>query len=292
LWLATPMLGRVQGKAKPSLEKPSAATIVGARLKGNIVNLSDKVVVITGASSGFGELIARRCAQAGARVVLAARSAEPLERLAAALGPERALAAPTDISDAANVARLAEATLARFGRADVLVNNAGFGVLDRVEEADVADLQQMLEVNLVGAVRCTQAFLPHMRAQRRGQIVMMASIAGVISTMNLGFYSATKHALASLSRTLMLELAGSGVRCALICPGIAPTGFQRHSGFDKYARIARWADTTPEHVADATVRAIVRRTHGEVYAPWYGRLLAVAAFPLPGATRLVMRLVR
>ncbi|HWQ14648.1 MAG TPA: SDR family NAD(P)-dependent oxidoreductase [Roseiflexaceae bacterium] len=256
------------------------------------MDLRDKVVVITGASSGFGELIARRCAAAGARVVLAARSAGPLERLAESFGAERALAVPTDVADQAAVTRLAEATLDRFGRADVLVNNAGFGVLDRIEEADVADLQRMLDVNVVGAVRCTQAFLPHMRAHRRGQIVMMASIAGVISTMNLGFYSATKHALVSLARTLMLELAGTGVRCALICPGIAATGFQQHSGFGKYARIARWADTTPEHVADATVRAIVRRTHGEVYVPWYGRLLAVAAFPLPGATRLVMRLVR
>ena len=81
--------------------------------------------------------------------------------------------------------------------------------------------------------------MPHMRAHRRGQIVMMASIAGLISTRNLGFYSATKHALVAISRALMVELAGSGVRCALICPGVAPTGFQQHSGYEKYARIAR-----------------------------------------------------
>lgn len=256
------------------------------------MNLTDRVVVITGASSGFGEQIARRCAAAGARVVLAARSAAPLERLVAEIGDSRAAAVPTDVADPAAVAHLAEATLDRFGRADVLVNNAGFGVLDPVEQGDVADLERMMEVNVYGAVRCTQAFLPHMRARRGGQIVMMASIAGLISTANMGFYSATKHALAAISRALMLELEGSGVRCALICPGIAATGFQQHSGFEKYARIARWADTTPEQVADATVRAIARRTHGEVVVPWYGRLLAVAAHPLPGATRLVMRLVR
>jgi uncharacterized protein len=256
------------------------------------VELRDKVIVVTGASSGFGEQIARRCAAAGGRLVLAARSAEPLERLAQSIGADRALAMPTDVSDADAVANLARVTIERFGRADVLVNNAGFGVLSRIAEADVADLERMMEVNLYGAVRCTKAFLPHMLARRSGQVVMMASIAGLIASMNLGFYSATKHALVGLSRALMLELHGTGVRCALICPGVAPTGFQRHSGFDQYPRISRWTNCTPEQVTAATVRAIVRRTHGEVIVPWYGRLLALAAGPIPGATRLVMRLVR
>lgn len=256
------------------------------------MNLNGKVVVITGASSGFGEQIARRSVAGGARVVLAARSAEPLERLADSLGRDRAMVQPTDVADAAAVRRLADDTLERFGRADVLVNNAGFGILDAVAEGDVADLQRMMEVNVYGAVRCTQAFLPHMRGRRSGQIIMMASIAGLITTSNLGFYSATKHALVAVSRALMLELEGSGVRCALICPGVAATGFQQHSGFERYARIARLTDTTPEEVADATLRAMRRRTHGEVLVPWYGRLLAIAAAPLPGATRLVMRLVK
>jgi short-subunit dehydrogenase len=256
------------------------------------VDLRDKVVVITGASSGFGELIARRCAAAGGRVVLAARSGEALSRLAEELGAERALAVPADVTDAGDVARLAEATLARFGRADVLVNNAGFGVFDRVAEADLADLQRMMDVNVYGAVRCTQAFLPHMRARRAGQIVMMASLSGLIPTINMGFYSSTKHALVAISRAMLVELAGSGVRCALICPGESPTGFQRHALPEKFPNIVRLTRVRPEQVADATLRAIAHGTHGEVVVPWFGRLLDLLAAPLPGATRLVMRLVR
>src|SRR5262245_31661392 len=142
------------------------------------MDLRDQIIVITGASSGFGEMIARRCVAAGARVVLAARSAERLERLAGDLGTDRALAVPADVVSDADVQRLAETTIERFGRADALINNAGFGVLDRQADARLADLHEMLEVNLCGMVRCTQAFLPHMLARRSGQIVIMASLAG------------------------------------------------------------------------------------------------------------------
>jgi uncharacterized protein len=256
------------------------------------VNLSDRVVVITGASSGFGALIARRAAAGGARVVLAARSADALERLAAEIGPGRAFAVPTDVVDDASVARLVEATLARFGRADVLVNNAGFGILDPVAEASVTDLQRMMDVNVYGAVRCTRAFLPHMRARRQGQIVMMASLAGMVASTNMGFYSATKHALVAISRALMYELAGSGVRVALVMPGVAQTGFQAQADRAKFPRASRLTETTPERVADVTVRAMVRRVNGEIVVPWYGRLLALASYPLPAATRLFHRIVR
>jgi hypothetical protein len=256
------------------------------------VELRDQVVVVTGASSGFGELIARRCVAAGAKVVLAARSAEALERLAAEIGPSRTLVVPTDVTDDVAVRHLAQATLERFGRADVLVNNAGYGILDRVADAKLADLQGMIDVNVYGAVRCTQAFLPHMRARRHGQVIMVASIAGLVATQNFGFYSATKHALVAISRSLMVEVEGSGVRLALICPGVSPTGFQQHATMDKHPNIVTWTHCTPEQVVAAILRAIARRTHGEVVVPWYGRLLALMSYPLPGVTRLVMRIVR
>ena len=257
------------------------------------MNLHDKVIVVTGASSGFGEQIARRCAAAGARVVLAARSAGPLEQLAEQLGARagRALAVPTDVTSDAEVARLVAETEARFGRADVLVANAGFGVLDPIAEARMADLQEMIEVNLYGVVRTIQAFLPAMLRRRSGQIVVMSSLAGLIATQQMGFYSATKHALVGLSRALMLELPGSGVRCALICPGVADTGFQQRADQRKYARITRLVSCSSAQVAEATVRAIRRRTHGEVIVPWQGRALAILGNPVPGLSRLVIRLL-
>jgi short-subunit dehydrogenase len=259
------------------------------------VDLHDKVIVITGASSGFGEAIARRCASEGARVVLAARSAEKLEQLAKELGDgaSRALAIPTDVASDGDVARLAAGTLDRFGRVDVLVNNAGFGVLDRLADAKLADLQEMVEVNLYGAIRCMQTFLPYMLARRDGQIVFMASLAGLIATTNMAFYSATKFALVGLARTLMLELYGTGVRCALVCPNVALTGFQQRADIRKYSRVSRIAGwVTSERVAQATVRAIARRTHGEVLVPRRASPLVAIGAAFPGLSRLVLRIVR
>ena len=255
------------------------------------MDLHDKVIVITGASSGFGELIARSCARAGASVVLAARSTEKLDRLAVELGAGRALAVPTDVARAEDVARLAATTLERFGRADVLVNNAGFGVLDRFADARFEDLQEMVEVNLYGAIRCTQAFLPDMLRRRSGQVVIMASLSGLMAATNMSFYTATKFALVGVARTLMLELHGTGVRCALICPGVAPTGFQRRADIRKYSRITSIVRVSPEHVARTTVQAIARGTHGEIIIPWTARPLLAVGSAFPGLARLVMRIV-
>lgn len=258
------------------------------------MDLQNRVVVITGASSGFGAAIARCCAQAGARVVLAARSPEPLERLACELGAQagRALAVTADVSSDADVARLMQAALGRFGQIDVLVNNAGFGVLDPIGDARLSDLDEMLAVNLGGVVRCTQAALPHMLRRRSGQIVIVASLAGLMATRNMGFYNASKFALVGLSRTLMLELDGTGVRCALICPGIAETGFQRRADRSKYARILSLVRCTSPQVARATARAIRRGTHGEVLIPAYIAPLISAGSAFPGLARQVLRIVR
>ena len=258
------------------------------------MDLHDQVIVITGASSGFGEAIARRCTAAGARVVLAARSAEAIEQLATQLGASagRALAIPTDVTSDADVARLAATTIERFGRADVLVNNAGFGILDRLIDAQLPDLQEMIDVNLYGAVRCLNAFLPGMLARRSGQVVMMASLAGLMATINMGYYNTGKFALVGLARTLMLELYGTGVRCALICPGVAPTGFQVRADQRKYARILKLVRCSSDQVADATVRAIAKRTHGEVIVPRRAVPLVAVGAAFPSLARLVLRIAR
>jgi uncharacterized protein len=255
------------------------------------VDLRDKVIVITGASSGFGEQIARRCAQAGANVVLAARSAERLDQLAGEFGADHTLVVPTDITLAADVERLAAATRERFGPADVLVANAGFGVLDSIADARIEDLQEMIDVNLYGTVRCIKAFLPEMLRRHGGQIVVMASLAGLFATANMGFYTTSKHALVGMTRTLLLELHGTGVGCAMICPGVAETGFQQRADQAKYVRFTRLVSCTAEQVASATVRAIQHHTHGEVIVPWYGRILDIMATPIPGLSRFVIRLV-
>ena len=149
----------------------------------------------------------------------------------------------------------------------------------------------MVEVNLYGTVRCIKMLLPDMLRRRNGQIVVMASIAGLMATHNIGFYSATKFALVAVTRALMIELHCTGVRCALICPGVAPTGFQQRADASKYARITRLVACTSDQVAEATIRVIQRRTHGELVIPWQGRALSILSNPFPGLTRLVIRLV-
>jgi hypothetical protein len=224
-------------------------------------------------------------------VVIAARSADKLQQLADDLGPERVLAVPTDVTNDDQVACLMHATVQRFGRVDVLISNAGFGVFDRIVDARLADLQEMIDVNVYGTVRSVQTFLPPMLARGSGQIVIVASLAGLIATERLGFYGASKFALVGLTRSLMLELRGTGVRCALICPGVARTGFQQRADDHKYARITRLTHCTTEQVAAAITRAVQRGTHGEVIVPRRLRPLAAAAGAFPGLTRLVLQLV-
>lgn len=257
-----------------------------------MMDLANKVILITGASSGFGELIARTCAARGARLVLAARSLPALEQLAADLGgPTYAVAVAADVTDDAAVTQLAAHVLRSFGRVDVLVNNAGFGVLDTMADARLSDLQAMMDVNVYGALRCTRVLLPHMRARGSGQIVMMASMAGSITSPGLGQYCATKHALVALSRTLTTELDGSGIRVAMICPGVAQTGFQQRADPAKFSRISKLSATTAEAVATVTADAIARGLHGEVVVPWYGRLMLFAGQLSPWMTRKISRIV-
>lgn len=259
------------------------------------MNLRGCVMLITGASSGFGAATARRCGAAGARLALAARSADELDALAAAIrkaGGE-AVSLPADVTKDADVERLVQATIARFGQLDVLVNNAGFGVLNSIEAAPVAELEAMLAVNLVGAARCIQAVLPHMLARRRGQIVNVASMAGLLGMHNFAYYGATKAALVALTRTMQLDLTGTGVRCAAVCPGAARTPFFRRAGLEKVPRTAYlipWL--SDEDVARAIARAVERDVEGEILIPPVAHPLIRLANAAPALARRVLRMVR
>jgi short-subunit dehydrogenase len=267
---------------------------LGRKKQRHGMDLRDQVIIITGASSGFGELIARQAAEAGARVVLVARTATKLAQLATELGgPGRALAVAADVTDTTAVQQMAAQVIAHFGRIDVLVNNAGYGMLDPVANLAIDAVEGMLDVNVLGALRCTQAVLPYLRAQRSGEVIVMASIAGLLPFINMGGYCASKYALLGLFETLQLELAGSGVRCAIICPGPSLTPFMQHAEIQKYPRVTRIAPwIKPAAVAQATIRAIQRRTDGTVIIPIYLIPLVIVSRLFPRLARMVMRIVR
>jgi NADP-dependent 3-hydroxy acid dehydrogenase YdfG len=154
-----------------------------------------KTAVITGASSGIGESCARKFVAAGARVVLAARSVEPLQRLVDELGADVAHAVPTDVADARACERLLDEAKSRFGSIDVLVNNAGHNARGPLEELPVDEMLQILEVNLRAPMILTRLALPTMRAQGSGTVVNVASLAGRLPLDDEATYSTTKFGL-------------------------------------------------------------------------------------------------
>lgn len=224
------------------------------------------IAVVTGASSGIGEATARRLAREGFHVVLAARRADRLTTIAAEL---TGTAVACDVTSDASVADLASTVSGLDGRVTLLVNNAGGAIgADYVEAGAVADWQAMYDVNVLGTLRVTQAFLPALVESGAGTIVMISSTAGLIVYEGGGGYAAAKHAQTALTETLRLELCGRPVRVVEIDPGMVRTdefALNRFAGDqDKaaavYAGVAEplvaddiadcvaWAATRPHHV--------------------------------------------
>jgi short-subunit dehydrogenase len=223
------------------------------------MELCGATVIITGASSGIGAAAARAFAAAGATVVLAARSVDALERLAAAL-PGNPLVVPTDVSVAAEAHHLVEETLAQRGPVDILVNNAGIGVIAPVELLAPADLERVLAVNLLGALHPIQAVVPSMRQRGQGHIINVSSVVGRYALPYAGGYAASKAALDRLTEALRIELRGSGIIVTLVCPGTTRTDFAtRRMGQGRERRRMVPGGVAPEKVAAVLVRAAQRR---------------------------------
>ena len=228
------------------------------------MEVNDRVVIVTGASSGIGAAFARLAAGEGARLVLAARRTERLEALAAEL--PGALAVTTDLRDPAQVRRLVAAAVEAFGRVDVLVNNAGQGMHVPVEEARLEDLQAIVELNLYGPLVAMQAVLPLMRAQGGGAIVNVSSNTTRMVIPGIGPYSATKCALNQLSATARAEWAADGVVVSVVHPSITATEFHQTLRAGSMRGGGRLVPEAPEVVARAILEAI-RSGAAEVVVP-------------------------
>lgn len=190
----------------------------------------DKVVVITGASEGIGEATARAFAGAGAKLVLAARSADKLAAVADSL-PTRAepLVVPTDMTDRAQVQALIERADERFGRIDILINNAGRAAVGPVATIDPDHYRQIIELNLFGPLHAVQAVVPKMRAQGGGVIINISSNVSKMAIPGIGAYASTKYALNGLSLTARGELADDNIRVMLFHPGATATDFGKNA---------------------------------------------------------------
>ena len=179
---------------------------------------------ITGASSGFGTAFARHAIEQGYNVVATARSPAKLSELVAS-APDRVFAQALDVVVPGDAERAVAAARARFGRIDVLINNAGYGIVGALEETPEEDFRAQMETNFFGAVAVTRAVLPIMRQQASGAIVNMSSLGGQLSFGGFSAYSASKFALEGMSEALAQEVASFGIKVMIVEPGAFRTGF-------------------------------------------------------------------
>jgi short-subunit dehydrogenase len=221
------------------------------------MKIDSKVVLITGASQGIGAACAREFRSRGARLSLTARSEDKLKEVADA----NAVVTAGDLTDAVVRGRVVERTIERFGRIDILINNAGVGLYAPAWKAPLEEAHVLLELNFFAPLAMIQLVTPHMRERRSGMIVNIGSIAGKVTLPWFTLYSATKFALGALTEGLRMELAGDGIRTMVVCPGYVKTDFQAHAlagqAPDRLLKGKKFA-ITPEQCAEAVARGVER----------------------------------
>jgi NAD(P)-dependent dehydrogenase (short-subunit alcohol dehydrogenase family) len=237
--------------------------------------------MITGTSSGFGLALARAALAAGDRVVATARHPETLDGLIDE-ARDRVIAARLDVTEPSQIAAAVAAALERFGRIDVLVNNAGYGSVGALEEIDIDELKTLHETMFVGPVRLAQAVLPAMRKRRTGTIVQMSSMGGQLAPPGFGAYCSAKFALEAISESLATEVAPFGIRVLIVEPGAFRTEF----GAGRMHRSATVIDDYTPTVGPT--RAAVDAMDGS--QPGDPNRAAAAIIELVNATRAPLRL--
>jgi len=223
------------------------------------ISLRNRVVLITGASSGIGALTAEHLAKKGAIPVLTARSDAKLREWSERIAGEHAVYR-MDVTDAAQVNETVAKVHERYGRLDILLNNAGYGEFVPFESAPLEHFRDMMDVNYMGVVRCAKAALPYMRRAGQGHIVNVASLAGKIGTARSSAYAATKHAVIGLTESLRMELRGTGILVSAVNPGPIDTPFfDRADPEGTYLRNLGSFIMPADKVARAIVQVMERR---------------------------------
>ena len=233
------------------------------------MEISNKVVLITGASGGIGLATARLFSQKGAKLALAARSTEKLAQIVSEL--PNAIAIPTDMRDEQAIQHMVAHTQQHYGRIDILINNAGQGMHVPIEQANLQQYRSIFELNVVSVIAAMQAVIPIMRTQGGGVIINISSGTSKATFPGVGPYASTKYALNAISLTARQELAPENIRIGLVHPGITATEFHNNLAQvsnergDSNRRGRIMQPDTPEYVAGKILEA-VQTEAAEIYA--------------------------
>ncbi len=251
-------------------------------------SLKGQIVLITGASSGFGADAARLFAKEGCIVVLAARRTERLAILAEEIRASggQALAVALDVTEQSQIDETVRTVLDRFGRVDILFNNAGVGRLDWLETLDAeCDIDTQIDINLRGVIQMARAVLPSMLARRSGHIINNSSVAGLIAAPLYTIYAATKYGMRGFTDSLRREVAPFGIQVSGLYPGPAVTEFGQHSGSEnaikKHLKTPGWLYMTSDYVARRTV-GLAKHPRRTLVIPWYYRIVSGFDMLFPG----------
>ena len=257
-----------------------------------MASLTGKVVLVTGASSGFGAAAARLFARNGCRLVLAARRLDRLQGLANEIREEGGQALPVsmDVSRPEQIGGMVSSAMDAFGHIDILFNNAGFGRLGWLEELDlISDIQTQITVDLLGVIWTTRLVLPHMYRQRKGHIINMCSMAGWAVPPLYSIYSAAKFGMRGFSEGLRRESEPFGVKVSVIYPGGADTEFGAHVGENpakKRVKTPNWMKLSAEDVARSIV-GLAKHPRNHLVLPWWMVFAKFLNSHLNGASDIV-----
>ena len=220
----------------------------------------EKVWLITGCSTGFGRELAKQVLAKGYKVAVASRKTSDVDDIVAAY-PNTSIAVKLDVTIDAEIKSSVAQTMAHFGQIDVLINNAGIGYFGAIEESEEAEVRKMFEINVFGLAKMTQEVLPHMRKQRSGHILNIASIAGLRSFPGVGFYNATKYAVDGFSEALAKEVGILGIKVTIVAPSGFRTDWAGRSANESPIIIPDYADTAEKN--KKTIRAISGNQAGD-----------------------------
>lgn len=255
------------------------------------MSLKDKIVVITGASSGIGKATAIEFAKKGAKLAIIARRKDKLEDLQKSLAQfsTEVLVCPCDVSDKESVKKMSDAVLEKFGKIDILVNNAGFAIYGTVANLTIEEIESQMQTNYFGMVYCTKNFFPTLQKQNSGHIVNVASVAASFGLPGITPYCASKFAMLGFSEGLKHELKGTKVGVTVVSPIMVRTDFFDHPSFDMMPKYSP-TSLDPKTVASAIIRAS-ESSRLEIIVPnivrigvWLKHTVPFVINPIMGAT--------